>query len=243
MRKWLLVRIPLGFVLASIALVTLLRWVPVRYTPVMLKRAFQFRAEAPYRTEQEWVSLEEISPELINAVVLTEDQKFWQHKGFDWEQLGAMWKAHRQEGARIRGCSTLSQQTAKNVFTFGSRTLLRKGLVDGAHRAPLGQRAHPGSVPERGRNGARRLRRGGGGPGLLPLPRFRAGCAAGRRHRRLPAPSPQEHAPCPPPRRPCPPHPPPEPALSLGPFLCRLDSGITPQKKVFDYLCCQTYRR
>ena len=128
MRKWLLVRIPLGFVLTSIALVTLLRWVPVRYTPVMLKRAFQFRAEAPYRTEQEWVSLEEISPELIDAVVLAEDQKFWQHRGFDWEQLGAMWKAHRQEGARIRGCSTLSQQTAKNVFTFVSRTFARKSL-------------------------------------------------------------------------------------------------------------------
>ena len=62
----------------------LLRWVPVRYTPVMLKRAFQFRDQGDYRSEQEWVSLEEISPELIHAVILAEDQKFWQHKGFDW---------------------------------------------------------------------------------------------------------------------------------------------------------------
>ena len=128
MRKWLFVRIPLGFILASIALVMLLRWVPVRYTPVMLKRAFQFRDQGDYRSEQEWVSLEEISPELIHAVILAEDQKFWQHKGFDWKQLGAMWMAHRQEGARLRGCSTISQQTAKNVFTFGTRSWVRKGL-------------------------------------------------------------------------------------------------------------------
>lgn len=117
---------PFWFILASIALVSLLRWVPVRYTPVMLKRAFQFRQEAGYRSEQEWVSLEDISPELIKAVVLAEDQKFWKHHGFDWAEIGAMWRSHRQEGTRIRGCSTISQQTAKNVFTFGSSTLFRK---------------------------------------------------------------------------------------------------------------------
>lgn len=127
-KYWIFVRIPFWFILASIALVTLLRWVPVRYTPVMLKRAFQFRQEADYRSEQEWVSLEEISPELIKAVVLAEDQKFWRHHGFDWVEMRAMWRSHRQEGTRIRGCSTISQQTAKNVFTFGSPTLIRKGL-------------------------------------------------------------------------------------------------------------------
>lgn len=127
-KYWLFVRIPFWFILASIALVTLLRWVPVRYTPVMLKRAFQFRQEPGYRSEQEWVSMDEISPELIKAVIVAEDQKFCRHHGFDWAEMGAMWKSHRQEGARIRGCSTITQQTAKNVFTFGSPTLLRKGL-------------------------------------------------------------------------------------------------------------------
>ncbi len=125
---WLLVRIPVWFILASLALVTLLRWVPVRYTPVMLKRAFQFRSEENYRSCQEWVSLEDISPELIKAVVLAEDQKFYFHHGFDWDELDAMWKAHKEEDAPLRGCSTISQQTAKNVFTFGTDTWLRKGL-------------------------------------------------------------------------------------------------------------------
>lgn len=125
---WLLVRIPVWFILASLALVTLLKWVPVRYTPMMLKRAFQFRQEPSYRSEQEWVSLESISPELIKAVILAEDQKFYSHHGFDWDELNNMWKTHKEEGAPIRGCSTISQQTAKNVFTFGTSTWLRKGL-------------------------------------------------------------------------------------------------------------------
>lgn len=113
-------------VIFSIALVTLLRWVPVRYTPVMLKRAFQFRETKGFQTEQEWVSLEEISPELIKAVITAEDGRFLQHHGFDLDEIKAMWKAHREEGSPIRGCSTISQQTAKNVFTFGTRSALRK---------------------------------------------------------------------------------------------------------------------
>ena len=127
-RYWILVRIPFWFILASIALVTLLRWVPVRYTPVMLKRAFQFKSEENYRSCLEWVSLENISSELIKAVILAEDQKFYSHHGFDWDEMDAMWKAHKEEDAPLRGCSTISQQTAKNVFTFGTDTWLRKGL-------------------------------------------------------------------------------------------------------------------
>ena len=127
-KYWIFVRIPLWFLLTSIALVTLLRWVPVRYTPVMLKRAFQFRNEGSYHREQKWVSLDGISPNLINAVIYCEDQKFYQHHGFDWDELNAMWRQHCSEGTPIRGCSTISQQTAKNVFTFGSHTFLRKAV-------------------------------------------------------------------------------------------------------------------
>lgn len=113
---------------ASILLVTLLRWVPVRYTPLMLKRAFQFRSDDSYHREQRWVSLEDMPPELIKAVVLCEDQKFYTHHGFDWDELRSVWRQHREEGAPLRGCSTISQQTAKNVFTFGTRTWIRKGM-------------------------------------------------------------------------------------------------------------------
>lgn len=128
MKKSWFVRIPFWFIVTSIALVTLLRWVPVRYTPLMLKRAFQFRSDDSYHREQKWVSLEDVSPELIYAVVYCEDQKFYKHHGFDFAELEAMWRQHRQEGTPIRGCSTISQQTAKNVFTFGSSTIIRKAL-------------------------------------------------------------------------------------------------------------------
>ena len=125
-KYWLFIRIPFWFVIASLALVTLLRWVPVRYTPLMLKRAFQFRQEENYHREQKWVSLEDISPELIYAVLYCEDQKFYRHHGFDWAEMAAMWQRYRQDRTSIRGCSTISQQTAKNIFTFGSPTVVRK---------------------------------------------------------------------------------------------------------------------
>lgn len=125
---WLFVRIPFWVLVLSLALVTLLKWVPVRYTPLMLKRAFQFRNEENYHSEQKWVSLEDIAPELIQAVIAAEDQKFYSHHGFDWEELRAMWQSHQQEGTSLRGCSTISQQTAKNVFTFASPTWCRKAV-------------------------------------------------------------------------------------------------------------------
>ncbi len=117
---------PLALLLLSIATVTLLRWVPVGYTPVMLKRAFQFRSDVNYHSEREWVSLEDISPELIKAVIAAEDQRFYAHGGFDTREIRAMWGSHRRKGTPLRGCSTISQQTAKNVFTFGTRTVFRK---------------------------------------------------------------------------------------------------------------------
>ena len=125
---WFFVRIPVWFVFFSLTTVLLLKWVPVRYTPLMLKRAFQFREVENYHTEQEWVSLEYISPALIKAVVVAEDSRFYEHRGFDWTEIRAMWKAHRQDRCRLRGCSTISQQTAKNNFTFGTHTWARKAF-------------------------------------------------------------------------------------------------------------------
>ena len=124
MRKWL-IRIPLYLIAASILVVLVLRWVPVRFTPLMLKRACQFCGDSTYHREQKWVSLEEFSPELLDAVVLSEDHKFYAHHGFDWKALGWLWR-HRNDAVPRMGGSTISQQTAKNVFTFGTRTFVRK---------------------------------------------------------------------------------------------------------------------
>ena len=122
----LFVRIPFWTVVISILLVTAFRWVPVRYTPLMLKRSLQFRKAEDFHTRQHWVSLKRISPDLIQAVIASEDNRFCEHDGFDWVEVRRMLDEHKEKGTRVRGCSTISQQTAKNVFTFGTRTWARK---------------------------------------------------------------------------------------------------------------------
>ena len=73
-----------------------------------------------------WVSLEEISPHLVTAVIAAEDTRFCLHQGIDFDAIeGAL--AEAENGARLRGASTISQQTAKNAFLWSSRSWLRKG--------------------------------------------------------------------------------------------------------------------
>jgi len=76
--------------------------------------------------EQRWVDWEQISPNVPIAVVLAEDQRFLQHRGFDFRSIAEAVK-ERGEG-RVRGASTISQQLAKNLFLWPGRSLLRKGL-------------------------------------------------------------------------------------------------------------------
>jgi monofunctional biosynthetic peptidoglycan transglycosylase len=75
----------------------------------------------------DWVSLEEIDPNLKYAVIASEDQRFYEHNGFDFKAIEEAMEERRQ-GKRKRGASTITQQTAKNVFTFGTSTWLRKGI-------------------------------------------------------------------------------------------------------------------
>lgn len=79
------------------------------------------------RIEKSWVDLESISPEAVLAVLAAEDQRFFTHGGFDIREIQAALAA-RQNGERLRGASTISQQTAKNVFLWNSRSWVRKGL-------------------------------------------------------------------------------------------------------------------
>ena len=126
--KWLLVKIPVAFILLSLALVLLYRFLPVLITPYMVIDAIENHSEPDYHFRYHWVRLEKVSPQLRMAVIAGEDQRFFDHKGFDMTEVRKMLKDHRERGKRIRGCSTISQQTAKNVFTFCTNTALRKGL-------------------------------------------------------------------------------------------------------------------
>jgi len=112
-----------------LTLLLLFAFVPVPYTAVMLERQLSawWQAEPSYQRRHQWVPLPDISPHLLQAVVAAEDQKFLTHHGFD---LWAIEKAldYNSKGKRIRGASTISQQTAKNVFLWTGRSWLRKGL-------------------------------------------------------------------------------------------------------------------
>lgn len=100
-------------------LVVLFRFVPPPST-LMLGRWLTFQPAA-----REWVPLEAISPALVKAVVAAEDQRFCSHYGIDWVELG---KVMDDEDTPLRGASTLTMQTVKNVFLWPGRSVVRKGL-------------------------------------------------------------------------------------------------------------------
>jgi len=102
--------------------------VPVPLTPLMLIRCIEQKSDGKdMRLKHDWVPLEEINERLQLAVVCSEDQNYLRHDGFDW---GAIKKAMKQnkKGKRIRGGSTITQQTAKNVFLWSGRSYIRKGF-------------------------------------------------------------------------------------------------------------------
>lgn len=125
--KFVFIKLPLALVVLSVLYVLILKWVPVWVTPIMLSRAVEFRQDPDFHTQKKWVKLEDISPELIKAVMTSEDNLFCQHHGFDFKAIKLAAKENK-EGKRFRGGSTISQQTAKNVFTFHKRTWWRKGV-------------------------------------------------------------------------------------------------------------------
>lgn len=123
----LVVRVVLGFLVATAVPVLVLRWAPPRASSIMLQREIESRlaGEGGVVLQHRWVPLRHISPELAVAVVTAEDQKFPMHSGFDWDSIGDV----IEEGdARPRGASTLTQQVAKNLFLWPGRSFVRKGL-------------------------------------------------------------------------------------------------------------------
>ena len=125
--KILFLYIPLLLFFLSLVSVIILKWVPIPYTPLMAIRSFEYRDDDSFKTIKHWVQLKEISPNMIMAVIASEDNRFEEHKGFDWVEINKA-IADGKKGKRMRGASTISQQTAKNVFLTPSRSWIRKGL-------------------------------------------------------------------------------------------------------------------
>lgn len=124
----ILLRIVILFLIVSVGSTIVFRWVPVPFTPLMLIRCVEQKANGKEMVlKHDWVSLENISPKLQLAVVCSEDQNYLKHFGFDWGAIQKAMKAN-ESGKKLRGASTISQQTAKNVFLWPGRSYLRKGF-------------------------------------------------------------------------------------------------------------------
>lgn len=110
----------------SVGLVVLFKYVPVPVTPLMIIRYFEKPSDKKL-WKHDWITIEDMSKNMQLAVICSEDQKFLQHNGFDIEAIEKAYEYNKKE-KRIKGGSTISQQTAKNVFLWPNRSWLRKGL-------------------------------------------------------------------------------------------------------------------
>lgn len=116
------------FFSSTILAVVVYRFVPVYITPLMVIRCFQQAADGEsIKMSHHWVSLGKISPHLPVAVMASEDQRFLVHHGFDFNAIQQAAK-HNRSGGTKHGASTISQQTAKNVFLWPVRSWTRKGF-------------------------------------------------------------------------------------------------------------------
>lgn len=126
--RLLFIKIPVSFLLISILWVLLYKYEPVKWTPLMLKRSVQNIGQKEYENTKVWVDIEDVSPVMVRAIMASEDGRFMEHWGFDLKEIQKMKYEHDKKGKKIRGCSTISQQVAKNCFTFCGRTWWRKAF-------------------------------------------------------------------------------------------------------------------
>ena len=118
----------IAFLFSTVFTVLIYRWMPIYATPLVLLRAAEYALDGKWVTiHKNWVPLEEISPNLQRAVIASEDPKFLSHNGFDFEAIAKAIDSNKKRKIKM-GASTITQQTAKNVFLYPSRTYFRKGL-------------------------------------------------------------------------------------------------------------------
>lgn len=116
----------LYFVVVSLIWVTVLKFVPVWFTPFMIVRKIEAIADGrKSKIYSDWTPIEAMSKEAPLSVVASEDQLFPQHWGFDFKSMGNAFQSNLR-GRKIRGASTISQQVAKNVFLWQGRSYVRK---------------------------------------------------------------------------------------------------------------------
>ena len=125
--RWML-RVAVYFIGITVLWVTLLRFINPPITWLMVQRGFERKADGKeWKLTKQWVSYEDLSDNLKRAAIAGEDARFLEHWGFDREAIADAFRRN-QNGGRLRGGSTISQQTAKNVFLWPGRSWVRKGF-------------------------------------------------------------------------------------------------------------------
>lgn len=119
-----------AFLGSTILAVVALRFLPVYFTPLMFIRCYEQMTEGKsLKMKHHWVPLNKISPSLPMAVMASEDAKFLKHHGFDYQAIEHAAERNRKHPEKRKlGASTISQQTAKNVFLWPGRSWVRKGF-------------------------------------------------------------------------------------------------------------------
>ncbi|PVW15205.1 monofunctional biosynthetic peptidoglycan transglycosylase [Marixanthomonas spongiae] len=120
-----ILKLVIWFIVITVVWVVAYKFVPVPYTPLMAIRSYN--GGENYETKHQWKSMDGISAYLQLAVICAEDQNFMAHNGFDYDAIEKAYKKN-QAGKKLRGASTISQQTAKNVFLWPERSWFRKGM-------------------------------------------------------------------------------------------------------------------
>jgi monofunctional biosynthetic peptidoglycan transglycosylase len=116
------------FLIFSISGVIIYKFIPVPFTPLMLQRIFEKEVDGKkVHFKHQWVPIEKISPNMVLAAVAAEDNNFLHHHGFDFEAIEKA-EVHNKKSRRIRGASTITQQTCKNVYLWLGRNYIRKGI-------------------------------------------------------------------------------------------------------------------
>jgi len=119
----------IGFFIITITPVIIYKYFTPPITPLMIIRALEKNIEGkPMKIDYKWVPLNKISNNLITAAVTSEDNLFLEHSGFDIEAIRKAYENNQKHPKKIKGGSTISQQTAKNVFLWTHRSFIRKGI-------------------------------------------------------------------------------------------------------------------
>ena len=123
----------LGVIGVWLAGIVIFAFLPVPFSAVMVERQFGawITGDFGYVAHQDWVPMDEISPYMALAVIAAEDQKFPQHWGFDLGTIESVIDGSEKGDKPVRGASTISQQTSKNLFLWDGRSWIRKGLEAG----------------------------------------------------------------------------------------------------------------